>query len=59
MKYMVIQVECNGMTGPEDALQTDITEAEWKKMSDKEQHTVIVDGAWEIIDAWAVARELK
>lgn len=58
MKYMMIQVQCDGMTGPADALQTDITEAKWKTMSDEEQHEVIVDGAWNIIDAWAEAREI-
>lgn len=56
-KYMVIQVQCGSMTSPEDATVTDITEAEWQEMSDDEQRQLIVEGAWNIVDAWAVARE--
>ena len=45
------------MTGPEDAIHTEITEDEWMVMSDEARNAVIAEGAWEIIDAWAVAVE--
>ncbi len=56
MKYMVILVQCGSMTSPE-AVDTGITEEDWQEMSDDEHRQLIVEGAWEIIDAWAVPRE--